>query len=181
MDIREERSALREKGAQLWKSISRWGLHFVIGVGILIQTGIIIQHQVLPWERRMRGVREMPAWERGARLSFGDEFADYIGFLRDNIPEESKVIVPPLEVDPSLSNEGLMQYFLFPRTVINCPRIEDAEACLDLFSGERTYFLYVAGFPPQDKAKRTRDLWLFREYLGVFTPPRSQNARDRGL
>jgi len=163
---------LKSEGSLLGRSDLQRGLLLIIVLGAIAQAGVVFDRQVLALGRRMRGILDRPAWERGARLSFGDEFADYMAFLRANIPEEGRVIVPPLAVDPALGNEGLMQYFLFPRTVINCPQIEEDEACLGAFGGESTYFLYVDGFPSPEIAGRTRALALFKDSLGVFAPAR---------
>ncbi len=61
-----------------------------------------------------------PAAWRGANF-FGQEFADLVGFLNAEIPAGVRVILPPRGVgtDP-LSRTQYMQYFLYPREIVNC-------------------------------------------------------------
>lgn len=172
MRFREIVNPLLRMLDRIYGSKSRRVLSLLLATGIVIQMGIIIGQQILPLERDIRRMRDMPAWERAARLSFGDEFADYVMYLRTSLPQDAKLVVPPREVSASYGDEGIMQYLLFPRTITNCPRKEEAMACLELFNGRKTYILYVDGFPAQHLAQQTRELWLFNDHLGVFTPPK---------
>ncbi len=62
---------------------------------------------------------------RSAKFARSGNFADYLMFLREEIPETGIVVIPPEEVSMwTLSNKNAMQYFLNPREVQNCTTID---------------------------------------------------------
>lgn len=142
----------------------------VLGSVIVVQTGLLLWYVILPLREQVRSVRDLSALERSAILSFGDSFAAYVQFLTDVIPEDATVVVPPDEVDSALGHEGLMQYFLFPRRITNCPRSESPEACIERMMEESAYFLAVGDYPPGSTIERSTTLKSFDERRGVFVP-----------
>jgi hypothetical protein len=108
--------------------------------------------------------------ERSITLSFGDDFAAYMGFLADIIPEEATVVLPPVEIDSTLGNVGLMQYFLYPRRITNCPGEMDFADCAILYSGERTYLLAIADFPSYSVEEANKVFVQFNDRRGVYAP-----------
>ena len=74
------------------------------------------------WENR-----HLSALQRGARIGFGDRFARHMAFLRTNIPDGRPVLLPPEQVDETLSHVGLMQFLVFPRPVFNCSKSQSIE------------------------------------------------------
>jgi len=107
--------------------------------------------------------------ERSARLAFGDDFAAYLRFLRDLVPADGKVIIPPMSTDAVFGNIGLLQYYLFPRRIDNCGEHE-IEACLLRVTGARTYILALPSFPPRDLAQQSKVFEGFDAERGVYIP-----------
>jgi len=142
----------------------------LISLAVVIQIGLVITTFVLPLRSRIQGVRQLPSLERSLTLSFGDDFAAYMGFLADVIPEEATVVLPPVEIDSTLGNVGLMQYFLYPRRITNCPGEMDFTDCAILYSGERTYLLAIADFPPEGTSETSRTFLQFDDRRGVYEP-----------
>jgi hypothetical protein len=116
------------------------------------------------------------AVERSAYLSFGDDFEGYVAFLRAEIPDSALVALPPQSVSTTFGHNGLMQYFLFPRRITNCPREATFDACAVHLGGPATYILRVDGFPdalPDGLHKR------YVEYgpeYGVYVPAAAGGA-----
>lgn len=113
---------------------------------------------------------------RSANFGQNQRFADYIQFLNENIPTKARVVLPPqgagLKV---LSITPYMQFFLAPRQVINCT---DA-ACLQIISGENTYFLVVGDFPDARSSAPARNVRMFDSQWGLLlpdSPPPAGNA-----
>jgi hypothetical protein len=147
----------------------RWPQRIAAGAAIG-QLLILILVGMAPGLQRLWRVRGEPALVRSAQLSFGAEFTRYIVFLREVIPEQALVVIPPREVDPVLGEMPLLQYYLFPRRLTNCPGGVPWSECVGNYSGAHTYILAVESFPP-------RDSWLLsKAYLpmdgnrGVFAP-----------
>ena len=142
----------------------------LISLVAVLQIGLVITTLILPLRNRIQGVKKLTALEKSITLSFGDDFAAYMGFLADVIPEEATVVLPPVEVDSTLGNVGLMQYFLFPRRITNCPGGMNFNDCVILYSGERTYLLAIADFPAEDVAVGSKEFIQFNGRRGVFAP-----------
>lgn len=148
---------------------------------ILVQFWLLFTDFMLPLNSRIRTVRTLPAVERGAYIGFGDEFAGNIRFLWSQVPEDARIVLPPLEISSTYGNQGIMQFFLFPRSIVNCPQVKEASACLQTFRGPETYFLSVFGFPNNETAVDNRDLIMFDESFGVYLPYKPPVGSDSGL
>lgn len=157
----------------------RWGINlkkperisiFLITLAAAIQIGSVITTFILPHRNRIQGVRQLSSLERSITLSFGDDFAAYIGFLADVIPEEATVVLPPIAIDSTLGNVGLMQYFLYPRRITNCPGGMGFADCAILYSGERTYILAITAFPPEGAAETNKPYVQFDDRRGLYAP-----------
>lgn len=142
----------------------------LITIAVAIQIGLVITAFVLPLQNRIQGVRQLPSLERSITLSFGDTFAAYMDFLADAIPEEATVVLPPVEIDSTLGNAGLMQYFLYPRRITNCPGEMGFAECAVMYSGERTYILAIVDFPPEGAAETNKPYIQFNDRRGVYAP-----------
>jgi hypothetical protein len=114
--------------------------------------------------------RAESALDRSAIFSEGHEFADYIAFLRETVPENAKVILPPREPVQSLANVGYMQYFLMPRDIQNCGT-DEVEACVLRMTGPTSYIITAWKFPPADLALQVkRFIPMPGEERGVYAP-----------
>jgi hypothetical protein len=66
---------------------------------------------------------------------------------------------------------GIMQYFLAPREVVNCPSEQETPECLSLFDGKDTYFLSVRDFPAVSDKSGGRELIPMDGSFGLLSPP----------
>jgi len=135
-----------------------------------LQVAVAVKDSLLPLAARVAQVRSMPSLERSARLAFGDAFWQYVDFIRHTVPGEATVIIPPESVDVALGNEGIVQYYLFPRTVANCPWAEPLEPCILRLTGPDSYILAIGDFPPPSAAGQVKDFLPFDDARGIYVP-----------
>jgi hypothetical protein len=108
---------------------------------------------------------------RSATALEGDDFGAYIQFLRQQIPENYRVMIPPLIPVRPTAHMGLMQFFLFPREIHNCGQNE-VPACIERVNpASDFYILALRDFPPEELINPNRVLIPFREGTGVWSPP----------
>jgi hypothetical protein len=160
----------RQRGIDVLKGKHRLFVLTIAGA-ILIQVAILTLTFVLPAFSDIRTMDGRSAFERSARLSFGDRFYEYVEFIRETIPYDARVVLPPITIDAAYGNLGIMQYFLAPREISNCPSATESRACLETFSGENTYLLFVRNFPYKEDYEGIRELVLYNNSLGVIAPP----------
>lgn len=105
------------------------------------------------------------AIERSTALAFHGNFAQFIHFLRNTIPENAKVIFtyPYPNGIGEFGYHGLDQYFLFPRDIKICSSIDTC----NLQGNE--YIIYQNGFPSPSELPSLH-LELHTESLGVYVP-----------
>ena len=149
-----------------WREVA---LATILVAAAALQVWLVLDRQVLPGIARFARLHDRPAWERSAVGLNGEEFAAYIGFLRRQIPEDGKVILPPRIPVQAVAHVGLMQYYLFPREIHNCGANEIV-ACVERATGKSTYLMAVRGFPPRDLASKNRQYVSFNEDRGVYLP-----------
>jgi hypothetical protein len=126
--------------------------------------------QMAPLLKRALRVRTESALVRSARLSYGEEFAEYVLFLREVVPEDALVVIPWREADPVLGEMPFMQYFLFPRLLTNCPAPPEWSACVANYGGSRTYLIAVDTFPPRAGLEGLKEYLPFDGSRGVLVP-----------
>ena len=108
-----------------------------------------------------------PAAWRGANFSQGHKFADYILFLNQYIPENARVVLPPIDQGAkALATTPIMQFFLAPRQVLNC----NDQACAQNLSRENTYILIVNDFPGSGVEQNPQQRIMFDQAWGVLLP-----------
>jgi len=148
-------------------------LSFLLGAALVLalalQVSRVITGSILPVGQRAWSERSRTALARSAAIFDGDTFADYMVFLREVIPEDAKVILPPHEPVQNMANIGLMEYFLMPRELHNCG-IAEVEACILRATGPTSYIVTAWQFPPQGIAEQVKDFVPFRDGLGVYVP-----------
>src|SRR3970040_1596483 len=111
----------------------------LLWLALLVQLAVLLRTKIQPLAEKVWEVRHLSAVDRSAEIAFGSEFARYIRFLREAVPEDARVLVPPFDWEPVFGNIGLMQYFLFPREVVNCPNGADLSGCVRSMGGARTH------------------------------------------
>jgi hypothetical protein len=140
-------------------------------LALIIQSYAVLEGHVLPIVRRIWEVRHEDALRRSALLAFGDDFANYVAWLRDSIPPNARVAIPKEEQGGLFGNLGLMQYFLFPREIVDCP-VEEVEACVTRMTSPRSFILAPNDvFPPRSVLGVQRQFYSYDDIRGVFGPP----------
>jgi hypothetical protein len=127
-----------------------------------ILTGAIPKPTQAIWRERNASA----PW-RSASILFGDE---YIEFVKAIVPEDGLVIIPKEEQVWNFGNVGLMQYFLFPRQIADCP-IADLEECILSLKGSNSYVLAPdLTFPPREYADQVKRYIPFKGDRGLYVP-----------
>ncbi len=141
-----------------------------ITIAVVIQIGLVITTFILPLRSRILGVRDLSMIERSAVLAFGDDFAAYLDFVTRNVPLESTVVLPPRTVDYRWGDVSLMQFYLAPRRLSNCPAEDEAVDCVRSRIGPKTYLIAIDGFPPSEVVGELESFVPFDESRGLFIP-----------
>ena len=144
----------------------------VLGILVVIQTITLAESYILPTGKRVWSLRAQPSLVRAGILLEGRRFGEYLSFVRETVPEDGRVILPPHSNGGPFTYITLMQYFLFPRDIHNCGSNE-VEECILRVTGENTYILALRNFPPRDIAAQVKRLVPFDEEIGVYAPPNS--------
>jgi len=149
---------------------SRAILRALLAAVVAAQVILLMRFSVVPLAERAWQVRSRPALERSAEIAFGSDFAEFMDFLRETVPADAKLVVPSKSLDPVYGDIGLMQYFLRPRRIIDCPAGEGMLPCLQSLTGASTFILAVPDFPPLAQATQRRVYVEYAERLGVYAP-----------
>jgi hypothetical protein len=120
----------------------------VLVASILAQTAFLMRDYVLPWGWRVLKVRDQPRLLRSADLSLGSQATRAIDFITQVIPEQATVLLPPTGAPVRFALERSMQYFFFPRRLIECGSAE-SQACAEALSAPEVYVLASEGFPAE--------------------------------
>jgi len=147
----------------------RYWLLVAAGLAGLFQLYVVARGYAIPLLEITWAMRVSPAWERAAVLQEDEEFAAFIGFLREHIPEDARVILPPSKPERPLAHVGFMQYYLFPREIHNCG-VNEVDDCILRVTGRNTYILALPDFPPRKLALLSKRFVGFRDDYGVFVP-----------
>lgn len=142
----------------------------LILLAFIIQFAVMAQSIIEPMAREILDVRNEQAPERSAVISFGDGIAGYIAFIIDRTDKDEFVLLPYRENHEVLGNEGLMQYYLIPRRITNCPFDQPFEKCLLIQGGSRTSILSLNGFPPVAIDDGKYLFVPFNEDWGIYIP-----------
>ena len=144
---------------------------------LLVLIAILVGYQavvswtsyILPTASRAWDLRNEPAWARAGVMLVGDRITGHLGFLKQSLPEEARVVLPPHSGGGVYEHIGFIQYFLIPRDIINCGPNE-LEACIRRVGGSSTYILAAGNFPPRSVAEETKRFVEYDGDLGVYVP-----------
>jgi len=160
---------LQESRQSSLRMYVRWVIQTLFLIVVIVQSWNLANDYVIRKSKAVWDLKGYSAIDRSAILSEGMEFAEYMAFLRDTVPENAKVVMPPHQPVQPLSNMGYVQYFLMPRTIINCGTNEVRE-CVLRMTGENSYIVTAWKFPPKDAAESVKTFIPFRNELGVYAP-----------
>ena len=146
-----------------------WMFQALFFIVVIVQSRNLVNDYVIRKSKAVWVLKGFSALERSAILSKGMEFAEYMSFLRETVPENAKVVMPPHQPLQTLSNMGFGEYFLMPRRIINCGSDETRE-CVLRMTGENSYIVTAGNFPPKDAAESVKKFIPFRNDLGVYAP-----------
>lgn len=141
----------------------------IVAFGLVLQVAGLYQSGLIQSIPQVRTFLGQPAWERGARVVEGDDFADYVRFVRDHTMDTSSVVLPPHSVISPFADVGLMQFYFFPRKVYNCGANE-IEACMYRARTEHTYVLGLPHFPPPEEVLKYKEFVPFNGTFGLYVP-----------
>ena len=140
-----------------------------VGFALIVQGVTLTRSYILPTLEQVWDLRKSPPWYRAAALENGVEFAGYISFLRAQVPEDGRVVLPPWQWQETVAHVGFMQYFLFPRELHNCG-LDEVPACTLRASGRNTFIVALPDFPPRELAEQAKRFISYQDGMGVFVP-----------
>jgi len=162
------------------KSVQK-GKYLIPGLFIiLILVNLVI---VLP-EIGSFGLGILRNWDqtglwRSARFASSANYADYIQFLKEEIPEDAIVIIPPKKVSTwELSDPPTMQFFLAPRTIVNCLTV----GCGSDFIGRENTYILIMGldrFPGTEIRPLAENISMHNDTWGVYGPADGLGTGDQ--
>jgi hypothetical protein len=138
------RAALSDHRRTIWP--------VVLSVAILGQTAFLLRDYVLPWGWRAKQVLDQPRLVRSADMSLGVQATRAIQFIDQVVPQEAVVLLPPEGAPGRFALERSMQYFFFPRRLIECGSAE-SERCSQALATPEVYILATEDFPAQSAAQ----------------------------
>ncbi|HLF81287.1 MAG TPA: hypothetical protein VI410_05915 [Anaerolineales bacterium] len=138
------RAALSDHRRTIWP--------VVLSVAILGQTAFLLRDYVLPWGWRAKQVLDQPRLVRSADMSLGVQATRAIQFIDQVVPQEAVILLPPEGAPGRFALERSMQYFFFPRRLIECGSAE-SERCSQALASPEVYILATEDFPAQSDAQ----------------------------
>ena len=160
---------LQESNQSSLRRYVRWLIQALFLVVVIVQSRNLVNDYVIRKSKIAWNLRGFSAIDKSAILSEGMEFAEYMSFLRDTVPENATVVMPPHQPVQPLSNLGFVHFFLMPRKIINCGSDEVVE-CVLRMTGEDYYIVTAWKFPPKDVAESVKKFIPFKDDLGVYGP-----------
>jgi hypothetical protein len=142
----------------------------ILCLGFLIQILVVVRSFVLPSIRLIRDTHNLTAEDRSAVIAFGDRYAEYFAWIRENTPENAVLLIPPADLDEILGHVGVMQFYFIPRRISDCPNSQTWGECMRIQKGEDTYILAIEDFPPSDELRNTYSYRSFDGSWGLYIP-----------
>ena len=122
-------------------------LLLLLGLG-LIQAALVWSADFRPQLGLIRRFGLVQAFERGEILYIGGQEASYVRFVNALLPKDAPVVLPDA-ANALFTDQSLMQFYLFPRPIWDCPGLTSAQ-CKQYASDPRTYLLALKDFPPAE-------------------------------
>jgi hypothetical protein len=152
------------------ESFCRNWVKILLLIAVIIQIFTIFNSDLIFTAKLIWYLRESSAEERSGFIAFGRGFSEYVQFLNEHIPENALVVIPKETQGGVFGHVGMMQYYLFPRTIVDCP-LEIAEECVLSMRGGNSFILSPnSGFPPRSAADQIKNFISFDGDQGVYVP-----------
>ena len=142
----------------------------ILCLGFLIQIFVVVRSFVLPSIGLIRDTHNLTAEDRSAVIAFGDRYAEYFAWIRENTPENAVLLIPPADLDEILGHVGVMQFYFIPRRISDCPRGQPWDKCVRIQQGQDTFILAVEDFPPHEELESTYSFLRFDDDWGLYLP-----------
>jgi len=155
------------------KRYGRWLLGLLILTAAAIQLWVAVEQFAVPWQAQLVGLWRQPAWKRAGYVAqyLGPDRTEFIGFLRSSIPQDAKVVIPPEGYGDIFGFPNLMQAYLFPRDIVDCPSDKPYRCIFDLAAAVPRVpvaVIKVAPFPTEDLGVQGFTLHRYNDEWGVF-------------
>jgi hypothetical protein len=156
---------------QIGETLKRFYPIFLAAIGATItflHLLLLIQRYIPELSFVRTSIGAPAVWRSGVNF-LGPNFAEYLVFLNERIPEEAVVVLPPRDFgDRFITHPQIMQFFLSPRTVINCTDL----ACLqDYLDGQAFILIDNPERFPRTQADALADrLSYMNASWGMITP-----------
>jgi len=145
-------------------------LIYIIIIALVLINAYVVVPGTLSFGKGIIADINMPGVWRSARFAASSNTADFILFLREQIPEDGRVVIPPGDVaNRLLTNTPHMQFFLAPREVINCTSID----CGRMFLGQENTYILIVGmntFPGPEIRGQPQKTRMLNDTWGVYGP-----------
>ena len=141
----------------------------LLSLTLIIQIRILANNYVKPLTIHIPHLASESAIIRSATIFHGVEFAEYIEFVREHVPENARVLLPPNKPVQPMANVGLMQFYLFPREIHNCG-VNEIEACFQRLEDSDFFILTAWKFPPHGLASHHRQFIQHKGESGIYAP-----------
>lgn len=142
----------------------------LLSLVVIVQLFVLVQSTLIPALMEILDTRDYQAVERSAMIAFGDDIAEFIRFVGERTNEVDFVLIPSPEAHEVMSHVGIMQYYLIPRNVSNCPINQSFQECFQIQGGPKTSILSVNGFPPIGPDEEEYWYESFDQNWGIFIP-----------
>lgn len=114
-----------------------------------MQLTVVVRDIVLPDLEQLWNMRRRSTYDRSVVFFLDELSLSYLEFANSQMPEDAVVVIPKQTNESIFGYVGMMQFYLFPRTIVDCP-IEAAQECLGM-GRPNTYILAPSiDFPPRE-------------------------------
>jgi hypothetical protein len=119
--------------------------------------------------------RHLDAISRSADSAYGADFNGYTSFLRQEIPENARVVDTRTFGLVQYDIYGFLEYFLFPRTIIpltdsTCRGESDLRKCILNLADAKTYLIYGVNFKISPSITAAFKVILYNQDMGLLAP-----------
>jgi len=129
------------------------------------------------WLSRAWRTRSLTSMERNVLFLYGNNGAEFMEFISQNVPFDSPIVLP--NGYDVFSTQSLLQFFLFPRAIVgcDCPAfLHDeisTEACTACLLDPDRVIPSLGSFPPEHPIADKKDFIPFPSsdwYHGIYVP-----------